>query len=168
MAILIDAAIVPGVAEKKCEANQYQGDAKCLCIPKFRSGKIGYKIAQRLGGYDAVGPVLQGLNSPVNDLSRGCSIEDVYNLSIITAASLTITMDLASKYFNGVNWRYIDHSSGLEPMQSFALMIHFAKSVGKDISDNVVRNPRIYHKDNRHSWYSRIQIAVFQKMALII
>ncbi|MCE3398454.1 phosphate acetyltransferase, partial [Staphylococcus aureus] len=43
-------------------------------------------IAQRLGGYDAVGPVLQGLNSPVNDLSRGCSTEDVYNLSIITAA----------------------------------------------------------------------------------
>ncbi|KAB2205846.1 phosphate acetyltransferase, partial [Staphylococcus epidermidis] len=50
------------------------------------AGNIGYKIAQRLGGYDAVGPVLQGLNSPVNDLSRGCSIEDVYNLSIITAA----------------------------------------------------------------------------------
>ena len=50
------------------------------------AGNIGYKIAQRLGGYDAVGPVLQGLNSPVNDLSRGCSTEDVYNLSIITAA----------------------------------------------------------------------------------
>lgn len=50
------------------------------------AGNIGYKIAQRLGGFDAVGPVLQGLNSPVNDLSRGCSTEDVYKLSIITAA----------------------------------------------------------------------------------
>ena len=53
-------------------------------FPSLEAGNIGYKIAQRLGG--RVGPVLQGLNSPVNDLSRGCSIEDVYNLSIITAA----------------------------------------------------------------------------------
>ena len=57
-----------------------------LSPKSLEAGNIGYKIAQRLGGYDAVGPVLQGLNSPVNDLSRGCSTEDVYNLSIITAA----------------------------------------------------------------------------------
>ncbi|MFP4925362.1 phosphate acyltransferase, partial [Staphylococcus pseudintermedius] len=55
-------------------------------FPSLEAGNIGYKIAQRLGGYDAIGPVLQGLNSPVNDLSRGSSTEDVYNLSIITAA----------------------------------------------------------------------------------
>ncbi|WP_145395457.1 phosphate acetyltransferase [Staphylococcus cohnii] len=81
-----DAAIVPEVAKKKAPDAQIQGDANVFIFPSIEAGNIGYKIAQRLGGYDAVGPVLQGLNSPVNDLSRGCSIEDVYNLSIITAA----------------------------------------------------------------------------------
>ncbi len=81
-----DAAIVPSVAEKKAPGAKIQGGANVFIFPSLEAGNIGYKIAQRLGGYDAVGPVLQGLNSPVNDLSRGCSIEDVYNLSIITAA----------------------------------------------------------------------------------
>ena len=81
-----DAAIVTSVAEKKAPGAKIQGDANVFIFPSLEAGNIGYKIAQRLGGYDAVGPVLQGLNSPVNDLSRGCSIEDVYNLSIITAA----------------------------------------------------------------------------------
>ena len=81
-----DAAIVPDVAKKKAPDAKIQGDANVFVIPSLEAGNIGYKIAQRLGGFDAVGPVLQGLNSPVNDLSRGCSIEDVYNLSIITAA----------------------------------------------------------------------------------
>ncbi|PTI79874.1 phosphate acetyltransferase [Staphylococcus succinus] len=81
-----DAAIVPEVAKKKAPDAKIQGDANVFIFPSLEAGNIGYKIAQRLGGYDAVGPVLQGLNSPVNDLSRGCSIEDVYNLSIITAA----------------------------------------------------------------------------------
>jgi phosphate acetyltransferase len=81
-----DAAIVPEVAKKKAPDAQIQGDANVFVFPSLEAGNIGYKIAQRLGGYDAVGPVLQGLNSPVNDLSRGCSTEDVYNLSIITAA----------------------------------------------------------------------------------
>ena len=81
-----DAAIVPSVAEKKAPGAKTQGDANVFVFPSLEAGNIGYKIAQRLGGYDAVGPVLQGLNSPVNDLSRGCSTEDVYNLSIITAA----------------------------------------------------------------------------------
>ena len=81
-----DAAIVPSVAEKKAPGAKIQGDANVFVFPSLEPGNIGYKIAQRLGGYDAVGPVLQGLNSPVNDLSRGCSTEDVYNLSIITAA----------------------------------------------------------------------------------
>ena len=81
-----DAAIVPSVAEKKAPGAKIQGDANVFVFPSLEAGNIGYKIAQRLGVYDAVGPVLQGLNSPVNDLSRGCSTEDVYNLSIITAA----------------------------------------------------------------------------------
>ncbi|MFH0268086.1 phosphate acetyltransferase [Staphylococcus epidermidis] len=81
-----DAAIVPSVAEKKAPGAKIQGDANVFVFPSLEAGNIGYKLAQRLGGYDAVGPVLQGLNSPVNDLSRGCSTEDVYNLSIITAA----------------------------------------------------------------------------------
>ncbi len=81
-----DAAIVPSVAEKKAPGAKIQGNANVFVFPSLKAGNIGYKIAQRLGGYDAVGPVLQGLNSPVNDLSRGCSTEDVYNLSIITAA----------------------------------------------------------------------------------
>jgi len=81
-----DAAIVPEVAKKKAPDAKIQGDANVFVFPSLEAGNIGYKIAQRLGGFDAVGLVLQGLNSPVNDLSRGCSIEDVYNLSIITAA----------------------------------------------------------------------------------
>ncbi|SCS22841.1 phosphotransacetylase [Staphylococcus caeli] len=81
-----DAAIVPEVAKKKAPDAKIQGDANVFIFPSLEAGNIGYKIAQRLGGFDAVGPVLQGLNSPVNDLSRGCSTEDVYNLSIITAA----------------------------------------------------------------------------------
>ena len=81
-----DAAIMPEVAKKKAPDAKLQGDANVFVFPSLEAGNIGYKIAQRLGGYDAVGPVLQGLNSPVNELSRGCSTEDVYNLSIITAA----------------------------------------------------------------------------------
>lgn len=81
-----DAAIVPKVAAKKAPDAKIKGDANVFIFPSLEAGNIGYKIAQRLGGYEAIGPVLQGLNSPVNDLSRGCSTEDVYNLSIITAA----------------------------------------------------------------------------------
>ena len=76
-------AIVPSVVEKAPGA-KIQGNANVFVFPSLEAGNIGYKIAQRLGGFDAVGPVLQGLNSPVNDLSRGCSTEDVYKLSIIT------------------------------------------------------------------------------------
>ena len=81
-----DAAIVPKVAAKKAPDAKIKGDANVFIFPSLEAGNIGYKITQRLGGYEAIGPVLQGLNSPVNDLSRGCSTEDVYNLSIITAA----------------------------------------------------------------------------------
>lgn len=80
-----DAAFVPKVAELKAPNSPVQGDATVFIFPSLEAGNIGYKIAQRLGGFDAVGPILQGLNAPVNDLSRGCSADDVYKLSLITA-----------------------------------------------------------------------------------
>ncbi|MFO1442172.1 phosphate acetyltransferase [Bacillus sp. Bva_UNVM-123] len=81
-----DAAVVPSVAEKKAPNSIIKGDANVFIFPSLEAGNIGYKIAQRLGKFEAVGPILQGLNRPVNDLSRGCNEEDVYKLAIITAA----------------------------------------------------------------------------------
>ena len=85
-----DAAFVPPVAKLKAPNSEIQGDATVFIFPSLEAGNIGYKIAQRLGGFEAVGPILQGLNAPVNDLSRGCSTEDVLKLALITATqSLT-------------------------------------------------------------------------------
>lgn len=81
-----DAAFVPSVAKSKAPESDIQGDANTFIFPSLEAGNIGYKIAQRLGNFEAIGPILQGLNMPVNDLSRGCNSEDVYKLSIITAA----------------------------------------------------------------------------------
>ncbi|WP_100332519.1 phosphate acetyltransferase [Bacillus xiapuensis] len=81
-----DAAFVPSVAKKKAPDSEIQGDATVFIFPSLEAGNIGYKMAQRLGNFEAVGPILQGLNAPVNDLSRGCNEEDVYKLALITAA----------------------------------------------------------------------------------
>lgn len=81
-----DAAIVPTVAQQKAPQSTIAGQANVFVFPELQSGNIGYKIAQRLGGFEAIGPVLQGLNQPVSDLSRGCNTEDVYKLTLITAA----------------------------------------------------------------------------------
>lgn len=80
-----DAAFVPSVAMKKAPDSPLKGEANTFIFPSLESGNIGYKIAQRLGEFEAIGPILQGLNQPVNDLSRGCNEEDVYKLALITA-----------------------------------------------------------------------------------
>ena len=81
-----DAAIVPSVGEQKAKGSNVAGQANVFIFPDLQSGNIGYKIAQRLGGFEAIGPILQGLNKPISDLSRGCNEEDVYKLAVITAA----------------------------------------------------------------------------------
>ncbi|QOJ84697.1 phosphate acetyltransferase [Lentilactobacillus parabuchneri] len=81
-----DAAFVPSVGERKAPGSKVAGHATVFVFPELQSGNIGYKIAQRFGGFEAIGPILQGLNKPVSDLSRGSNEEDVYKVSIITAA----------------------------------------------------------------------------------
>ena len=81
-----DAAVSPVVGQLKFPGSKVAGYANTFIVPEIQSGTIGYKIAQRLGGYAAYGPILQGLNAPINDLSRGCDAEEVYQMSIITAA----------------------------------------------------------------------------------
>ncbi len=80
-----DAAFSPVVAQTKCKGSPVAGQANTFIFPDINAGNIGYKIAQRLGGFAAYGPILQGLNAPINDLSRGCDAEEVYQMSIITA-----------------------------------------------------------------------------------
>lgn len=80
-----DAAFVPSVGAKKAPGSKVAGNANVFVFPELQSGNIGYKIAQRLGGFEAIGPILQGLNQPVSDLSRGANEEDVYKVAIITA-----------------------------------------------------------------------------------
>jgi phosphate acetyltransferase len=81
-----DAAVSPRVARTKCPDSAVAGHANVFVFPDINAGNIGYKIAQRLGNFDAYGPILLGLNAPINDLSRGCNAEEVYSMAIITAA----------------------------------------------------------------------------------
>ena len=81
-----DAAVSPRVAKTKCPDSKVAGYANTFIFPDINAGNIGYKIAQRLGGFEAYGPILLGLNAPINDLSRGCNAQEVYSMAIITAA----------------------------------------------------------------------------------
>lgn len=80
-----DCAISPDVAKLKYPSSEVAGHANTFIFPNISAGNIGYKIAARMGGYVAMGPILQGLNAPINDLSRGCNWQEVYNMAIITA-----------------------------------------------------------------------------------
>jgi phosphate acetyltransferase len=80
-----DAAIVKSVAMKKAPESSVAGHANILIFPNLAAGNIGYKLVQRLAGANAYGPIIQGLNNPINDLSRGCSADDIVNLVAMTA-----------------------------------------------------------------------------------
>jgi phosphate acetyltransferase len=84
--IQFDAAVSPRVAATKHLDTSVAGHCNTFIFPDINAGNVGYKIAQRLGNFDAYGPILLGLNAPINDLSRGCNGLEVYSMSIITAA----------------------------------------------------------------------------------
>jgi phosphate acetyltransferase len=82
--IQLDAAVVPEIGKKKCPNSSIKGNANVLIFPDLNSGNIGYKLVERMAHAMAIGPIVQGLNKPVNDLSRGCSVKDIVEVCAIT------------------------------------------------------------------------------------
>ncbi len=85
----LDAAIIPSVSKKKAPDSIIKGEANVLIFPDLNAGNIGYKLVQRLAGAEAIGPILQGAKKPINDLSRGCSVDDIVNVTAITSLQAT-------------------------------------------------------------------------------
>ena len=81
----VDAALNPHVAELKCPNSLIKGDANVLIFPDLNAGNIGYKLVSNLGGYEAIGPILQGIRIPMNDLSRSATVDEIYKMALITA-----------------------------------------------------------------------------------
>ena len=89
-----DAAVCPNISKKKYSKSILKGEANVLIYPNLDAGNIAYKITQRIGKYDAIGPLLQGLKKPIHDLSRGCSVGDIIDISIISAYQGLMNADL--------------------------------------------------------------------------